>query len=85
MKITVAVDIMGGDNPPSELAKGAVNAANEFKADGSELILVCTEDAKAQLPKLPENVTVEIANSIVEMADDPSVVMKEKKDYKESK
>ena len=27
MKITVAVDIMGGDNPPSELAKGAVDAA----------------------------------------------------------
>ena len=80
MKITVAVDIMGGDNPPSELAKGAVNAANEFKTDGLELILVCTEDAKAQLPKLPENVTVEIANSIVEMTDDPSVVMKEKKD-----
>ncbi len=29
MKITVAVDIMGGDNPASELAKGAVLAANE--------------------------------------------------------
>ena len=80
MKITVAVDIMGGDNPPSELAKGAVDAANEFASQGLNLILVCTEDAKAQLPKLPENVSVETANSIVEMIDDPSVVMKEKKD-----
>ena len=80
MKITVAVDIMGGDNPPSELAKGAVDAANEFASQGLNLILVCTEDAKAQLPKLPENVSVETANSIVEMTDDPSVVMKEKKD-----
>jgi fatty acid/phospholipid biosynthesis enzyme len=27
MKITVAVDIMGGDKPPIELAKGALLAA----------------------------------------------------------
>ncbi len=80
MKITVAVDIMGGDNPPSELAKGAVDAANEFVSEGLELILVCTQDASSQLPKLPENVSVEIATSVVEMTDDPGVVMKEKKD-----
>ncbi|MBE6692311.1 MAG: phosphate acyltransferase PlsX [Ruminococcaceae bacterium] len=80
MKITVAVDIMGGDNPPSELAQGAVNAAKEFAGEGLELILVCTEDAASQLPQLPKNVTLELANSVVEMTDDPSVVMKEKKD-----
>ncbi len=80
MKITVAVDIMGGDNPPSELAQGAVNAANEFASQGLELILVCTEEAKSQLPQLPKNVSVETANSVVEMTDDPSVVMKDKKD-----
>ena len=54
MKITVAVDIMGGDNPPSELAKGAVDAAKEFASEGLELILVCTEDAVSDLPNCPK-------------------------------
>ena len=80
MKITIAVDIMGGDNPASELASGAINAANEFKADGLSLILVGTEEAISQLGALPENVTTCTAESVVEMTDDPSVVMKEKKD-----
>lgn len=80
MKITVAVDIMGGDNPPAELAAGAVNAANEFKNEGLSLILVGTQEAISSLPPLPENVTTETAQSVVNMTDDPSVVMKEKKD-----
>lgn len=80
MKITVAVDIMGGDNSALELATGAINAANEFKADGLELILVGTEEAISSLPQLPENVTTHTAVSVVEMTDDPGIVMKEKKD-----
>lgn len=80
MKITVAVDIMGGDNPASELAAGAVLAANEFKDSGLELILVGTNEALESLPQLPENVTTCQADSVVEMTDEPSVVMKEKKD-----
>ena len=79
MKITVAVDIMGGDNPASELAAGAINAAKEFKNQGLSLILVGTEEAVAALPPLPENVTAVTANSVVEMTDDPSIVMKDKK------
>ena len=80
MKITVAVDIMGGDNPASELAAGALNAAKEFKNQGLSLILVGTEEAVAALPPLPENVTAVTANSVVEMTDDPGIVMKDKKD-----
>ncbi len=80
MKITVAVDIMGGDNPASELAAGALNAAKEFKNQGLSLILVGTEEAVSALPQLPENVTAVTANSVVEMTDDPGIVMKEKKD-----
>lgn len=80
MKITVAVDIMGGDNPASELAKGAVNAANEFALEGLELVLVGTEETIASLPPLPSNVTTHVAASVVEMTDDPGVVMKEKTD-----
>ena len=80
MKITVAVDIMGGDNPARELAEGAILAAEEFKSNGLELILVGTEDALKELPSLPENVTVCQGDSVVEMTDDPGIVMKEKKD-----
>lgn len=79
MKITVAVDIMGGDNPASELASGAMRAANEFKND-LDIILVGTEEALLSLPELPSNVTTCSANSVVEMTDDPGIVMKEKKD-----
>lgn len=80
MRITVAVDIMGGDNPASELAAGAINAAEEFKSEGLNLILVGTKAAIDALPPLPDNVTTQEAVSVVEMTDDPSVVMKEKKD-----
>ena len=80
MKITVAVDIMGGDKPASELAAGAVNAANEFASQGLHLILVGTQDAIDALGTLPANITTRVGNSVVEMTDDPGIVMKEKND-----
>lgn len=80
MKITIAVDIMGGDNPASELALGAVSAAKMFAADGLELILVATPEAAKTLPELPANVSVRTAEGVVEMTDDPGIVMKDKKD-----
>ncbi len=80
MKITVAVDIMGGDNPASELAKGAIDAAREFASEGLSLILVGTEEAINELPELPENISTRVSVSVVEMTDDPGIVMKEKAD-----
>ncbi len=80
MKITVAVDIMGGDKPASELAAGAINAANEFASQGLHLILVGTQDAIDALGTLPANITTRVGNSVVEMTDDPGIVMKEKND-----
>ncbi len=80
MKITVAVDIMGGDKPATELASGAILAANEFKSEGLSIIIVGTKDAIESLGALPENVKTHEASSVVEMTDDPSVVLKEKKD-----
>lgn len=80
MKITVAVDIMGGDNPASELAAGAINAANEFASECLELILVGTQEAIDSLPALPKNVSAQVGSSVVEMTDDPGCVMKDKKD-----
>ncbi len=80
MKITVAVDIMGGDKPSLELANGAILAANEFKSAGLNLIIVGTKEALDELPELPENIKTHEAASVVQMTDDPSIVMKEKKD-----
>ena len=79
-KITVAVDIMGGDNPASELAQGAINAANEFAFEGLNIILVGTKEAIDALPPLPENMSVHIAEGVVLMTDDPGKIMKEKSD-----
>ncbi len=76
--IRIAVDIMGGDNPASELAAGAITAAKEFS--DIELILVGTKEAISALPQLPANISTCEAVSVVEMTDDPAVVMKEKKD-----
>ena len=80
MKITVAVDIMGGDHDYNELAKGAINAANEFADAGLELILVGTPEAINSLPELPSNVTSEVGESVVFMEDDAGIVLKDKKD-----
>lgn len=80
MKITVAVDIMGGDNPASELARGAINAAEEFASEGLEIILVGTRDAVDSIGTLPPNVKTRVGQSVVEMTDDPGIVMKEKND-----
>ncbi len=77
MTITIATDIMGGDNPPVLLAKGAMDAQKEF---GISLILVGDEETKKQLGDLPDGVSYRVADSVVLMTDDPSVAMKEKKD-----
>ena len=47
--ITVAVDAMGGDNAPSEIVKGAVNALN------------ARQDVKVALVGLPEVINRELA------------------------
>ncbi|MBO4277382.1 MAG: phosphate acyltransferase PlsX [Clostridia bacterium] len=77
MSIRIAVDIMGGDNPPESLAAGALKAAAET---GAEIVLVGTEAVKQTLGALPEGVSFVTAASVVEMTDEPSSVTKEKKD-----
>ena len=77
MSIKIAVDVMGGDNRFSLLASGALSAAKEC---GAELIIVGTEQARAELGTLPSYAQFITANSVVEMSDEPSVVTKEKSD-----
>lgn len=79
----IIVDAMGGDNAPLEIVKGALLAVEEF---GIEVILVgkvekilkCLETMG--LSELPAGVEVADAAEIVTMEDDPSTVIKTKKD-----
>ncbi|MBR0232330.1 MAG: phosphate acyltransferase PlsX [Clostridia bacterium] len=77
MSIRIAVDIMGGDNPPETLAAGAIRAAADT---GAEIILCGTERVKEKLGALPKGVSFAVAESVVEMTDEPSVVNNTKKD-----
>ena len=74
--ITVAADIMGGDNPPELLAEGVFRAVKELDI---KAVVVCTEEIKNKLGALPKNVSFAISDTFVEMTDEPGVVLKEKK------
>lgn len=79
----IIIDAMGGDNAPGEIVKGAVQAAAEFDV---ELVLVGREnEINACLKK--ENagrpigkISVVNATEVVTMEDDPTGVLRSKKD-----
>lgn len=75
-RITIAVDIMGGDRPPIELARGAAQAAAEADI---KTIFVGTEQARGEIGALPSGAEFANAEDYVVMTDDPGCVMKEKK------
>ena len=75
MSIRIAVDIMGGDAGYKALAEGAFAAARET---GAKLTLVGTEKAFSEIGALPGGISRRIAESVVEMTDEPSSVNKEK-------
>lgn len=79
--MVIIVDLMGGDNAPSETLKGVYMASEEFDA---EYIVV---GDKPQIEKIAaENgydlsrFTVVHADSVIEMDDDPMSVVRTKKD-----
>lgn len=79
----IIVDAMGGDNAPAEIVKGAVEAALEL---GVDIILVgreaeirkCLRDNNAD--GLSDRISVVNASQVVEMDDDPTGVLRKKKD-----
>ena len=73
----IIVDAMGGDNAPDEIVKGACIAAEEF---GVEVVLVGREEAVRPHMTDCAKVSVVNANEVVEMDDDPTKVMRTKKD-----
>lgn len=79
----IIIDAMGGDNAPGEIIKGAVQAQ---KALGVDIILVGREEAiTATLQDngitLPHpHFTVQNATEVVEVCEDPSTVLRRKRD-----
>ncbi len=79
----IIVDAMGGDNAPVEIVKGAVEAIREF---GVSVTLVGREEAISACLKnecasdLKAKINVVNATEVVEMEDDPTTVLRSKKD-----
>lgn len=80
--VNVAVDAMGGDNAPFEIVKGAVEAVNA--SPQVRVTLVGREDAIKDCLKdmtyNPEQILIENATEIIEMAEPPVVAIRTKKD-----
>lgn len=78
----IAVDAMGGDNAPSAVVAGAVQAAKEY---GVGVILVGIEEIiQTELKKHPSAKTLPLevrhATEVVDMLDSPVTVFRRKKD-----
>ena len=78
----IIVDAMGGDNAPSEIVKGAVEAHKQF---GHEIVLVGKEDAVKECLKNEgalelSGITVKHAGDVIDMNDEPTAAIRRKKD-----
>jgi glycerol-3-phosphate acyltransferase PlsX len=79
----IIVDAMGGDNAPGAIVRGALMAAEEFKVDicligkGEEILEVLRDEGYNDLPP---RIEISHASEVVEMEDDPSTVVRTKRD-----
>lgn len=79
----IIVDAMGGDNAPRAIVQGALMATKEF---GVDICLVGKGDVILEILRdegyesLPEHIEISHAAEVVEMDDDPSGVIKSKKE-----
>lgn len=80
--VNVAVDAMGGDNAPSEIVKGVVEAVHE--SSKVKVFLVGKEDAiKEELKKYQydeKQIEIVHAEEIIETAEPPVMAIRKKKD-----
>jgi glycerol-3-phosphate acyltransferase PlsX len=79
-RVRLAVDAMGGDFAPDEVVAGALLHAAEQPDD--EILLVGLADRIMALTPghLPRNVRVVPASEVVEMHEQPAIVLREKRD-----
>ncbi len=79
----IAVDAMGGDHAPSEIVKGAVEAARRFEK-ATKIFLVGDESALksecAGLGVIPGSIEIRHASEVVDMNEAPAVAIRKKKD-----
>lgn len=79
----IIVDAMGGDHAPNAIVMGAVDASKELDC---EIILVGIGEKILQalkdngLETLPKGIEIAHASDVVDMHDEPSSVMKKRKD-----
>ncbi len=80
--VNVAVDAMGGDNAPSEIVKGAIDAVNG--KGNIKVFLVgrqeAVEDALAGLSYDKSRVEIVPATEVIETAEPPVMAIRKKKD-----
>jgi glycerol-3-phosphate acyltransferase PlsX len=79
----VIVDAMGGDYAPDEIVKGAIEASKDFGVEialvgrGEEILKVIE---RMGLNDIPDNIEIVNASEIITMEDDPSNIIRIKKD-----
>lgn len=79
----IIVDAMGGDNAPTEIVRGALQAAKKLGIEimlvgrGEELLKVLEQDG---MQSLPRGVEIAHAQQVIEVEDNPATAFREKKD-----
>ena len=80
--VKVALDAMGGDNAPSEIVKGAIDAITENKEVKVYLVgkEALVKDELSKYKYNAEQVEVVDATEVIEMAEPPVMAIRKKKD-----
>jgi glycerol-3-phosphate acyltransferase PlsX len=79
----IIVDVMGGDNGPGVFVNGALMAAKEFNVSvclvgrGEEILQELRDEG---FDEIPQGIEISHASEVIEMEDDPSSVVRVKKD-----
>lgn len=79
----IIIDAMGGDHAPDEIVSGVLRAAKEIEAEyvlvgrGEEILKSLK---KRGIDTLPKGVEIANAEDVVDMHDDPSTVIKKRRD-----
>lgn len=79
--MNIVIDAFGGDNAPLEVIKGAIDARRDFKIDvtlvgDEQTIKKCAEDNGLDISTLK----IKHADTVIEVCEEPTNVIKSKKD-----
>ena len=79
--MNIVIDAFGGDNAPLEVIKGAIDAHNDFNVDSTlvgdeQKIKDCAKDNSLDISGLK----IKHADTVIDVCEDPTAVVKGKKD-----